>query len=124
MKLPNPVKINQFSDLARQIPTINSEFQKVHDFSHGRVRFGDGGDGDRGENMSGEFQLFTSDATPDTEFSITHGLGSVPVGRLIIWQDAAGSLYQGPTTGTAWTDTTVYFSCDVASVEFLIFLLK
>jgi len=106
------------------ISDIDSDVNNLVIGSQGRVRFGDGVDGARGENMSGQFQLFTSDATPDTEFSVTHTLGAIPVGRIIFHQDKAGSLYQGPTTGTNWTSTTVSFKCDVASVAFLVFLIK
>ena len=90
----------------------------------GRIRFGDGGDGDRGENLSGQFQSFTSHATANTEFSVAHTLGSVPVGYLVLGQDKAGSLYQLSGTGTAWTSSAIYFKCSVSSVTFLVFLLK
>jgi hypothetical protein len=90
----------------------------------GRVRFGTGADGARGENIQGEFQLFTTSATPDAENTVAHGLGAIPVGYIICHQSKAGSLYQGPTTGTNWTATNIYLKCDVASVIFLVFLLK
>jgi len=90
----------------------------------GRLRFGDGGDGDRGENIHGEFQQFTTSATPDAENTVSHTLGSVPVGCLVLGQDKAGSLYQLSDTGTAWTSSNLYLKCDVASVTFLVFLLK
>jgi hypothetical protein len=87
----------------------------------GRIRFGDATDGYRGENMSGEFRTFTSSATANASTTLTHTLESVPVGRIIINQDKAGSLYAG--TGTS-TTTTIPFKCDVASVTFTMFLLK
>lgn len=87
----------------------------------GRVRFGSTTDGYRGENISGEFQVFTSNATPDTEDTIGHTIGAIPVGYIVLKQDKAGSLYLGSTT---WTSTNTYFKCNVASVTFTIFLLK
>ena len=87
----------------------------------GRVRFGSTTDGYRGENISGEFQVFTSNATPDTEDTIGHTIGAIPVGYIVLKQDKAGSLYLGSTT---WTSTNIYFKCNVASVTFTIFLLK
>lgn len=90
----------------------------------GKLRFGDGTDGTGGENISGQFQQFTSDGTANTEFTVAHTVGSVPVGVIVLWQDKAGSLYQGPTTGTAWTATNIYLKCSVASVTFKVFLLK
>lgn len=103
---------------------LKVNLDKIFTATQGRIRFGDGVDGNRGENLAGVFQTFTSDATPDTEFSVAHGLGSVPIGRIIIWQDKAGNLYQSPTTGTAWDSTDAYFKCDVASVTFNVFFLK
>lgn len=74
------------------------------------------------ENFNGQILTFTSDVTPDTEFSAAHTLGRVPAGRVILYQTKAGNLYQGPSTGTAWTATNAYFKCDVASVGFQIIL--
>lgn len=87
----------------------------------GRVRFGTGTDGARGENISGEFQVFTTSATPDAENTIAHTIGAIPVGYIIVKQDKAGSLYLG---STSWTSSNVYLKCSVASVAFTIFLLK
>ena len=73
-----------------ELRSINTDLTSLFTALQGRIRFGDGGDGDRGENLSGEFQLFTSHASANTEFSVTHTLGSVPVGYLILGQDKAG----------------------------------
>lgn len=91
---------------------------------HSRLRFGSGTSGDRGENISGEFLTFTTSATPDAENTTAHTVGSVPIGFIVLHQDKAGSLYQGPTTGTNWTASNIYTKCDVASVTFSIFLIK
>jgi hypothetical protein len=103
---------------------VDTDLTNIHDALTGRVSFGRLTDGDRGENMSGECQQFTSHATPDTEFSVTHTVGAIPKGYIIMWQDKAGSMYQGPTTGTNWTTTAVSLKCSVASVTFNVFLIK
>lgn len=105
------------------IKTIIEDLQNLFLALQGRIRFGDGGDGDRGENISGEFQQFTSGAA-NVEFSVGHGLGVIPVGFIPLWQSAAADLYQGPTTGTAWTSTHIYVKSNVDTVGFQIFLLK
>jgi len=102
---------------------LDDDIKQLAFFTQGRVRVGSGVDGERGENLAGEFQIFTSDGSANTEFSVTHTLGSIPIGRIIIYQDIAGHLYQGPTTGTNWTSTAVSFKSDVASVTFAVFLL-
>ena len=70
------------------------------------------------DNFDAEIVTVTSDAIAGTEFSVAHTLKRVMVGRLILHQDKAGSLYHGPLTGTSWTTTAGYFKCDVASVTF------
>lgn len=89
----------------------------------GRVRFGSGVTGHNGENISGQFLTITTNVTLNTETTFTHTIGAIPVGYIVLWQDKAGSLYQGPTTGTAWTINTISLKCSVASVQFKLFLL-
>jgi hypothetical protein len=124
MRVGKGLTLDESQELPTQIRMLDVQLKRLVNAFQGRIRFGDGTDEEEGENIAGEFQLFTSDATPNTEFSVTHQLGAIPIGRIILYQDKAGSLYQGPSTGTAWTSTTVYFKCDVASVAFLVFLVK
>lgn len=86
-----------------------------------RIRFGDG---ESSENISGEFVDLTSHASANTEFAVAHTVGAVPVGFLVIYQDKAGSLYQAPDTGTAWTSTNIYLKSNVSSLSARIFILK
>jgi len=99
---------------------VDTDLKNFALFTQGRVRFGDGVDNVRGENMSGEFHAFTT-AGANTEVVVPHTLGAIPVGRIVISQDKAGSLY---SSTTAWTSTNIYVKCDVATVTFKIFLLK
>lgn len=114
-------------DISKQedfVKGVNADLENIYTAFAGRLRFGRGTDGDRGENIQGRFQQFTSHATPDTEFTVAHGLGAIPVGRIILWQDIAGILYQSPTNGTDWDTTNAYFKCTVASVTFLVFFIQ
>lgn len=124
MKVYRTLQIDAHTDFSKHIPGLLGDLDKVFQCLQGRVRFGRGTDGDRGENIAGEFQQFTTSATPDAENTIAHTIGSVPVGYFIVWQDKAGGLYQGPSTGTAWTSSNIYLKCDVASVTFKVFLLQ
>ena len=110
--------------LLEYLNNIDDDIRDLFLFSQGRVSFGSATSGDKGENLSGEFVEFTTSATPDAENTISHTMGVIPLGFTILWQDKAGSLYQGPTTGTNWTSSNVYLRCDVASVTFKIFLIK
>ena len=104
-----------------QLRDVDSDLEQLFLFSNGRVRFGDGADKARGENISGEFHTYTTNGTPDTEDTIAHTLGSIPVGYIVISQNKAASLYRG---SSAWDNTKIYLKCNVASVAVKIFLLK
>jgi len=66
--------------------------------------------------LDGQCVSVTTDPTADYETEITHNLGRVPVGYIVVYQDKAGSLYR-PDTGTAWTSTKFYIHCSAASVK-------
>lgn len=70
------------------------------------------------DNFNGQIKSHTSNAVANTEDTISHTLGRVPSGYLVLYQDKAGTLYQGPSTGTAWTASNLYLKCNVASVAF------
>ena len=70
----------------------------------------------RNDNIDQVDVTFTSNATPDTEDSITHTLGKVPEGFRVITKNKAGDIYGTPSLGTAWTKTTIYLKTSVASV--------
>lgn len=106
------------------IKNYDTDFNTVFQCLQGRVRFGPGTSGNKGENIDGVFLTIVTNGTANTESTFTHTLGSVPVGYIIIGQDKAASLYQLATTGTSWTSTTISLKCSVVSVTFNLFLLQ
>lgn len=112
---------NQEKSIMDYLKVIDYDLSNLFLCLQNRVRFGSGTDGTEGENISGEFQVFTTSATPDAENTIAHTLGAVPIGYIVLKQDKAGSLYSGTTT---WTSTNIYLKSDIASVTFTVFLLK
>jgi hypothetical protein len=82
-----------------------------------RLGFGDGTDPD---NVKGEWQTFTTHATPGTEFALAHTMGEVPVGFLVVVPPVSGTLNKGTT---AWTTSNIYLTCTAASQSVKIFLL-
>lgn len=124
MKISKTYNLNKDVPFEQQSKQIDTQINSIINVLQGRVRFGTGTDGANGENVQGQFQQFTSDGSANTEFSVTHTMGAIPKGYIVLWQDKAGSLYQGPTTGTAWTSSTVYLKCSISSVTFLIFLIQ
>lgn len=115
---------NERLPLPEQIRQIQVQIQKLYYVIQGRVSFGTGVDGINGQQVSGQFQTYTSNVTPNTEDTLAHTVGSVPIGYIVMTQDKAGSVYGTASLGTAWTGSTIYLRCDVASVTFLLFLVK
>ena len=67
------------------------------------------------DNVDASRVTVVTHVTPGTEFSISHGLGKVPLGYIVTGQEAAGSIYDGSTSNT---NTTIYFKSDVSSKTF------
>ncbi len=54
------------------------------------------------------------------EFSIEHGLGTIPIGYIVISQDSAGSVYK--SDGTPWDTSRIYLKASAAmAIRVLIF---
>ena len=104
-----------------QIRALDDDLKKLFLALNGRVRFGDGADGERGENISGEFQVVADTGTANTEFSITHTLGATPIGYIVTKISNAGVIYD---SGTAWTSTQIYLKSSAANSAVTVFLLK
>ncbi len=86
---------------------------------NGRLRFGAVIDGGKGENIAGEYQIFTSSATALATEVITHSLGATPTGYLIISKNKHGDLYQ-----VTATNTTISLVSSTTTTNYTIFLLK
>jgi hypothetical protein len=126
-KLSNYTGMEGFTDeqakdkLSRYVRDMDIDIKQLFNALRSRLRFGTGTDNGKGENISGEFQIITTSATPDAENTIAHTLASVPIGYIVMKQDKAGSLYLG---SSAWTTTNLYLKCNIASTTFTIFILK
>ena len=121
MKIANTQVLNSSTPMADQMSVLQTQMDKVYTCLQGRVSFGTGATGVDGQNIEGKFMQFTSSGTPDAENTIAHNIGSIPIGYLVMNQDKAGSLY---SSATAWTSSNMYLKCSVASVTFLIFVVK
>lgn len=123
-KISNYSASRYSTDDKSDIKNYDTDFNTVFTCLQGRVRFGRGTSGNRGENIDGTFLTIVTNAVANTETTFTHNMGSIPVGYFVLGQDKAGSLYQLAATGTAWTTTTLSLKCSVASVTFNLFLLQ
>ena len=115
---------SKYAPEAFDIRRVDDDFKSIFTCLQGRVRFGPGTTGNDGENIAGQWITITTNAIANTETTFAHTMGSVPIGYNVMWKDKAGDIYQGPTTGTAWTSSAISLKCSVASVTAKLFLLK
>lgn len=100
---------------------IDKDLNSLFSCLQGRVRFGAGNTGSKGENIAGEWQVVADTGTINTEFTVNHTFGSVPIGYLVTKVNKAGIIYD---SGTTWTSSSIYLKCSIANATVSLFLLK
>jgi len=92
-------------------------WQQLARIVNGNISFGDGTTAD---NINGVFASAAVPGTPNTNFVITHNLGRIPVGYLVLGKTAAGDIYDGTV---AATKTTLTLRASVASFTVRLFII-
>lgn len=77
------------------------------------------GDGSNSDNIFGVWVTVTSPVAPNTQFTVNHSLGQVPVAFDVKRKNAAGDVYD---SGTPWTATQIFLKCSAASVTLTLFI--
>ena len=113
--------LDDFDKVNKYVNLLDSDVKSLVTLTQGKIRFGDGSDGFKGENISGEFRVKSDTGNADTEFSITHTLGASPIGYIVTKINKAGVIYD---SGTTWTSDTIYLKCNVANCNVSLFLIK
>jgi len=109
MKPEAPIHISQINN--------DRKFKdQVHKILDGNVDYGDGVN--RG-NIAGNWITVVSPGVANTEFNFLHKLNKLPVGYHIMRRNNSGLVYDGVT---AWTTTTMYLKCTVATQTMTIFV--
>lgn len=124
MRISNILSLNERKPLEEQVRDLQVAVRNLVILSQGRTSFGSGVDGERGQNIEGEWQEFTSHASANTEFNVAHTIGSIPLGYIVVAQDKSGDLYQMDDTGTAWTASQISLKSTGTEVTYLVFLVK
>jgi hypothetical protein len=121
-RIVQPTKINlDKGELGPQVVhVLNGFMDNVTRKINGHLSFGTGAQSSWAGNFYAQYIEFTTPGVPDTQFAVDHGLGATPIGRIVVRQDAAGTLYDVNLGG--WGDNSVYFMCDTASVLMKIIL--
>ena len=107
-------------DRSKATQNIVSMMEKLARVLGGNVSYGHTmGNTDQDQNLKIWKATGTAPGSANTEFSIAHGLGQVPL--TIVGQDTnnGGLLYR---SSTAWTTTTVYLKCTEASSVYNVIL--
>jgi hypothetical protein len=95
--------------------------QQIGKILAGNVSFGASTNNtDQDINMDCFKATGTTPGTANTEFSISHQLGRIPVGFLVASVDQAAIIYKSTT---AWTSSHIYLKCNVASVNYFVILI-
>ena len=118
MKLTKTSNYNGFSITQPQdyIQNVDADLTNIFDAFKGRIRFGKIANGYRGENIEGEFRVFT--ATGSTA-SVAHTLGTQAIGFLLINKTGFGDLYL-----VSSDKATATFASSSTSNTYTVFLLK
>lgn len=103
VNLPTPK-----DDVERDLfSSIKNAFIDYDTLVNGNITFSD--------NMDVVFVTYASNASANTEDTLSHSLGKVPTGYIVYSKNKAGTIYDGSTT---WTSSNIYLKCDTSSVTF------
>ena len=126
-KSSNYFSQNRYGDDKSNQADVDKDLKDIFTAIQGRLRFGSGTSGNKGENIGGIWLKVLTSGTANLEVWYSHSLSSQPMGYIVVWQDKAGNLYSNPEGGgvnTAWTSGTAYFKSDTVFGNYMVFLLE
>lgn len=88
---------------------------------NGQLSLGDGTLFSLSGNVFGQWVVWVFPSVADTEVTIPHGLGRVPVGFIVANKDRYCDVKRGPTV--TWTSTVFSVSCNTASANVLLLVV-
>jgi len=97
--------------------SVKKYVEAITSVLNGQVSFGNGTDVD---NLQGRWVNTISPAVANTDFTVDHNLGRVPVGFIVISVDKAAVIYTGTI---AWTTTQMTLKASAATVALRIFVI-
>lgn len=114
VRVPSRYNEAWFRDL---LLTLKRQHEEIARALNGRVGFGDGTDS---ENIEGTWISVTTPGTPDTDFTVTHGLDRLPAGYLVMSKAAAVDVYDGSVAATV---SQITLKATVASIAIKLFIV-
>jgi hypothetical protein len=70
-------------------------------------------------NINGAWVTGITPGVINTDFSLTHNLGRIPTGWLLVWKDGYVDFKIG---GGAWTSKQIFLQASVAAVNYRVFV--
>jgi hypothetical protein len=113
----NPIKANNDSNIVAAISALFAAVNTIIDAFNGFISMGDGTSFGWAGNLDAVEVEWMTPSVANTEFSIPHLLGRIPVRAERTRADRACDVYD---SGTAWTKDHVYLKCSVASALVLL----
>ena len=99
------------------VAMIRKIYQNLTDVINGKLGFGDGTNRD---NIDGTWINVVAPVAPNTDFTVNHNLGRIPVGYWIMIKDRAVDVYTG---SIAATNTALTLRATVASAVIRLFVV-
>jgi hypothetical protein len=100
---------------------INNYFIGLSKKINGGISFGAMNQAAQTGNIDGQAIKFTTPSVADTEFSIAHGLGRVPVFTFQFCINKNATIYASQYE--SWTKDTIKLKCSAATAEFILVLV-
>ena len=119
-RVPNTldlVEVTEHPWFSRFAMMLRRIYEQVSQAINGRISFGNGTTPD---NIDGVWISVTTPGTANTDFTVTHNLGRVPVGYIVMRKSAAVDVYTG---SVAATTTQLTLRATVISVDVVIFVV-
>lgn len=111
-----PIAIEYGTDVPTVIRQFSDDLVKILR----KISFGSSDNKGLHQNVDGVWLIGTTNAVANTETIFNHTLARIPEGFKTLSVDQAGVLYKG---ATAWSTTQISIKCNVAGVNFKIFLV-
>ena len=73
------------------------------------------------QNLAGGFVEIETPAVAGTSLPVTHNLGHIPIGFLVIRKEGAGDIYAADVT--SWTKEILYLASDATNLTARLFVM-
>lgn len=114
--------IGNLNSAVTALQTLVGENQSNTNAINGNLSFGNISQGQAEGNLKTQMFMGTSPSSANTAFTLTHKLGKIPNGAILIQSNATATLY-GNMTDQAWTSTTITLLLNQASISYVILVL-